>query len=413
MPILTTSVMAPPWPAKTPVAHIARQKPRRRAWVARTSGSTSRPRDHQAAIQLRKAVCSTARPSVSLIACAGEHRLAPRRQTRRPRPAASSRLRALGVDIGLGIIEQQIAGLDAKILGARSDRRTEPVSGASAVAAWWRARSCQMVILFGPVDGGVVQSTARIGASVGERVSARKIAARLAAPVISTWVCSASARTGARQRDARLGHAGRAQRHQHRRIGRQRLGQPVGAGKEACGVHVRHPCPSSSTVIGRCGAMPCGKCRECGLGFWGVGVKRHELRRRRTPAQQPRAQLPRCSSVARFRAPSVRRPETPSPCPSRDRHPRACRTPAPACCRPAHKARRARSRAAPCAKLAGDPVGQRQRHQLAVGVFDQHHSRISRQRRPSRCISISASSGPAGPGIIGLRPSPWRPPSRR
>ena len=40
------------------------------------------------------------------------------------------------------------------------------------------------------------------------------------------------------QRDARLARALGAQGHDHRRIRGQRLGQAVGTGKEACGMHV-------------------------------------------------------------------------------------------------------------------------------------------------------------------------------
>ena len=49
-------------------------------------------------------------------------------------------------------------------------------------------------------------------------------------------------------------------------------------------------------------------------------------------------------------------------------------------------------------QLTGDHIRQPQHQELSVRIGLQLHSRISRQRRPSRCISINASSGPEDPG---------------
>ena len=45
-----------------------------------------------------------------------------------------------------------------------------------------------------------------------------------------------------------------------------------------------------------------------------------------------------------------------------------------------------------------DLVGGSHHQEVAVRVFLYIHGRISRQRRPSRCISIRLSSGPFEPG---------------
>ena len=49
------------------------------------------------------------------------------------------------------------------------------------------------------------------------------------------------------------------------------------------------------------------------------------------------------------------------------------------------------------AVIAGDGIGKGEVQELAVGIIAELHQRMSRQRRPSRCISISASSGPDEP----------------
>ena len=48
-------------------------------------------------------------------------------------------------------------------------------------------------------------------------------------------------------------------------------------------------------------------------------------------------------------------------------------------------------------QFPGQNVGQVDGQHFLVGIFKQFHALISLQRRPSRCISISASSGPALP----------------
>ena len=49
-------------------------------------------------------------------------------------------------------------------------------------------------------------------------------------------------------------------------------------------------------------------------------------------------------------------------------------------------------------QLPGNHIRQPQHQHFPVGIDFQLHQRISRQRRPSRCISINASSGPEDPG---------------
>ena len=67
MPMLTTSVKAPPCPL-TPPSRMAVEKCAMRARTAFTSGMTSWPSTKTGVLErLRSAVCSTARPSVRLI----------------------------------------------------------------------------------------------------------------------------------------------------------------------------------------------------------------------------------------------------------------------------------------------------------------------------------------------------------
>ena len=113
------------------------------------------------------------------------------------------------------------------------------------------------------------------------------------------------------------------------------------------------PMPSSSTEIGRCGAMPSASASSAVLG---LSARRHKAAPAAPPPPGPPAAAraeAACWTGGCLRAPSVRRSETRRHWPSPGPPPTACRRSAPASCRPAR-------RGSPCPRGAGSrPVRPR------------------------------------------------------
>ncbi len=228
--------------------------------------------------------------------------------------------------------------------------------------------------------------------------AARSSASRFSAPVIRRW--SDIAAVQHRQVSVIRGSSRRrAHRHQHRRVGGQRLVQPVGTGKHRGACACRRPCRAAATVIGSIGVDRRGQVVQRLLG--------RRPRRARAGGTSPPPAVPvssrrRSSRVfERSEVSGTQRSSVSSTSirSQSSRRPTARRRSAPAWCRPAPpKVDPVLVAAAPARSSAGDLVGGLDHQEFAVGIFDQVHGRISRQRRPSRCISISASSGPVEPG---------------
>ena len=99
MPMLMTSVILPPCPAKRP-SRTWSANSRMRTWVSRTSGITSRPSSTIAPSRLRSAVCRTARSSVSLM------RVPPNMASRRPATGAASSRSSASAAASMLVLDQ-------------------------------------------------------------------------------------------------------------------------------------------------------------------------------------------------------------------------------------------------------------------------------------------------------------------
>jgi hypothetical protein len=144
-------------------------------------------------------------------------------------------------------------------------------------------------------------------------------------------------------------------------------------------------------------AQPLGKRRQRGFGRGKARmIERNHLRRGSPPAQQALAQQAGVRAVAVFVHPALVIQEDRDIGPIQ-LHARKRVEDRPRRGAAGHAERRLAVAAQEIGQLPGDAIGEAEIQKLAVRVGYKIHHLISRQRRPSRCISINASSGPDVP----------------
>ena len=395
--MLTTSVIGRPALNRPP--RTASAKSSIRASVSSTPGITSAPSTSTGSpARLRKAVCKTARPSVSLI-CRPANIASRLRGNLWLSARSISAARASASISRLGIIKQHPVMRDRKRRRAFGSCANSAAISCLAGSPANRLQSVQHPCPFmrPNAPSHVLQHRAhrRLFTAAGSARGPARCA--LPSPVITMMLRHRRVQHPRRQRDARLGQAGRAHRHQHRRILAPAPAQGCRPWERSRPCACPRPSPATeprSAAAGRCwiparpGRLGGSRPSHKAAGNCAAAAR---------PASSALADQPRVRARMHLRHPALVAQHHIDPRPIEVRLAQRVKD-RPRRRAPRHHAQRRRSSCTSDARNSPASVLARSMVSISsVGIFEQFHGFISRQRRPSRCISISASSGPALP----------------